>query len=184
MSNNEITLLKEELSPHQCTKFYSEEKEEKSKLPKTKSLMKLKPNFEAKFFLEKKSNKGRTLIGLTDLSENFFENDEYHVWTFVIGSGEKYSSEKRLEKFYDNDQYYVNLTPNEGKIHEDINNGNSNVNNEEIDNNQNIENNNQNNVIQKNENEKNLNLDMDNQEGEEEGDEEEEENAEGDDEEQ
>ena len=96
-------LLKEELSPHQCTKFYSEEKEEKSKLPKTKTLMKLKPNFEAKFFLEKKSNKGRTLIGLTDVHENILENDEGNVWTMVIGSGEKYSTEKKLEQFLVND---------------------------------------------------------------------------------
>ena len=63
----------------------------------------MKSNFEAKFFLEKKSSKGRTLIGLTDLSENLFERDEYKVWTFVIGSGEKYSTEKKLEKFFDND---------------------------------------------------------------------------------
>ena len=96
-------LLKEELSPHQCTKFYSEEKEEKSKLPKTKSLMKLKPNFEAKFFLEKKSNKGRTLLGLTDIYENILDNDDGNVWTLVIGSGEKYSTEKKLEQFLVND---------------------------------------------------------------------------------
>ena len=97
-------LSKKELCPHECTKFVEQSEEKKdSNFLKKKSLIKLKSNFESKFFLEKKSNKGRTLIGLTDLSENFFENDEYNIWTFVIGSGEKYSTEKKLEKFLETD---------------------------------------------------------------------------------
>ena len=96
-------LLNKELSPHQCTKFDSQENEDIIKLTKTKSLMKLKPNFEAKFFLEKKSNKGRTLLGLTDIYENILDNDDGNVWTLVIGSGEKYSTEKKLEQFLVND---------------------------------------------------------------------------------
>ena len=56
---------------------------------------------------EKKSSKGRTLIGVTDMDENLFENDTQEevlgVWTFVIGSGEKYSSEKKLEQYFDID---------------------------------------------------------------------------------
>jgi hypothetical protein len=67
----------------------------------------LNKNFEAKFFLEKKTNKGRTLIGITDMDENLFINDTQdeilNVWTLIIGSGEKYSTEKKLEHFLDND---------------------------------------------------------------------------------
>jgi hypothetical protein len=96
-------LLNKELSQHQCTKFENEENADKSSLTKSKSLIKLKPNFEAKFFLEKKSNKGRTLLGLTDIYENISDNDEGNVWTLVIGSGEKYSTEKKLEQFLVND---------------------------------------------------------------------------------
>ena len=96
-------MLNKELSQHQCTKFENEENADKSKLTKSKSLIKLKPNFEAKFFLEKKSNKGRTLLGLTDIYENISDNDEGNVWTLVIGSGEKYSTEKKLEQFLVND---------------------------------------------------------------------------------
>ncbi len=85
----------------------------------------MKSNFEAKFFLEKKSSKGRTLIGLTDLSENLFESDEYKVWTFVIGSGEKYSTEKKLEKFFDNDANegdFIFIMKKNGKLFFRINN--------------------------------------------------------------
>jgi hypothetical protein len=96
-------LLNKELSQHQCTKFDIGENEDKSKLSKSKSLIKLKPIFEAKFFLEKKTNKGRTLLGLTDIYENILDSDEGNVWTLVIGSGEKYSTEKKLEQFLVND---------------------------------------------------------------------------------
>ena len=102
-----------------------DEKKDNNNFLKKKSLIKLKSNFEYKFLLKKKSNKGRTLIGLTDLAENFFENDEYHVWTFVIGSGEKYSSEKRLEKFYDNDANdgdFIYIMKKEGNLFFRINN--------------------------------------------------------------
>ena len=92
---------------------------------KKKSLIKLNTNFESKFFLEKKSNKGRTLIGLTDLSENFFENDEYNIWTFVIGSGEKYSTEKKLEKFLEtdvNEGDFIYIMKKDGNLFFRINN--------------------------------------------------------------
>ena len=122
-------LLNKELFPHQCTKFLEQgigdNPRGKKNFSKKKSLIKLKSNFEAKFFLEKKSNKGRTLIGLTDLSENFFENDEYNVWTFVIGSGEKYSTEKKLEKFFDNDANegdFIYIMKKEGKLFFRVNN--------------------------------------------------------------
>jgi hypothetical protein len=80
----------------------------------------LKQNFEAKFFLEKKSNKGRTLIGLTDM-----DVDESNIWTLVIGSGEKYSSEKKLEKFLENDVNegdFIFVMKKEGKLFFRINN--------------------------------------------------------------
>ena len=98
-------LLNEEISPHECTQFINDKSVFDS--IKTRSIKKLNKNFEAKFFLEKKSNKGRTLIGITDIDENLFENDTQEeilgVWTFMIGSGEKYSSEKKLEPFMDSD---------------------------------------------------------------------------------
>ena len=41
------------------------------------------------------------------MDENLFVNDTqeeiFGVWTLVVGSGEKYSSEKKLEQFLDND---------------------------------------------------------------------------------
>ena len=98
-----------ELSPHQCTKFFGQgiggmsNDASNTNFSKKRSLVKIKSNFEAKFFLEKKSTKGRTLIGLTDMLDNILENEEGNVWTLVIGSGEKYSSEKKLEKFLNND---------------------------------------------------------------------------------
>ena len=124
-------LSNEELCPHQCTKFFfGNEVGDMSKntnlnFSKIKSLLKLKSNFEAKFYLEKKSNKGRTLIGLTDINENILENDEGNVWTLVIGSGEKYSSEKKLEKFLDNDvneKDFIYIMKKNGKLFFRINN--------------------------------------------------------------
>ena len=118
-------LLNKELSQHQCTKFENEENADKSSLTKSKSLIKLKPNFEAKFFLEKKSNKGRTLLGLTDIYENISDNDEGNVWTLVIGSGEKYSTEKKLEQFLVNDVNEgddIFIMKKEGKLFFRINN--------------------------------------------------------------
>jgi hypothetical protein len=118
-------LLNKELSQHQCTKFDNEENADKSSLTKSKSLIKLKPNFEAKFFLEKKSNKGRTLLGLTDIYENISDNDEGNVWTLVIGSGEKYSTEKKLEQFLVNDVNEgddIFIMKKEGKLFFRINN--------------------------------------------------------------
>jgi hypothetical protein len=48
--------------------------------------------------LDKKSSKGRTLIGVTDMDENLFENDTREeilgIWTIVLRSVEKYSTEK------------------------------------------------------------------------------------------
>jgi hypothetical protein len=41
-------------------------------LIKTRSVKKLNKKFEAKFFLDKKSSKGRTLIGVSELDENLF----------------------------------------------------------------------------------------------------------------
>ena len=98
-------LSNEEISPHECTQFINDKSIFDS--IKTRSVIKLNKNFEAKFFLEKKSSKGRTLIGLTDMDENLFINDTQEeilgVWTLIVGSGEKYSSEQKLEQFLDND---------------------------------------------------------------------------------
>ena len=119
-------LLNIELCPHQCTQFFNQDKiKDNSNFTKTKSLIKLKSNFEAKFFLEKKSNKGRTLLGLTDICENILENDEGNVWTLVVGSGEKYSTEKKLEKFLNNDANegdFIFIRKKNGKLFFRINN--------------------------------------------------------------
>ena len=98
-------LSNEELCPHECTQFINDSSIFNS--IKTRSIKKLNKNFEAKFFLDKKSSKGRTLIGVTDMDENLFENDTREeilgIWTLVLGSGEKYSSEKKLESYLDSD---------------------------------------------------------------------------------
>ena len=94
-------LSTDEISPHECTQFINNKSIFDS--IKTRSFIKLNKNFEAKFFLEKKTNKGRTLIGVTDMDENLFVNDTQeeilNVWTLVIGSGEKYSTEKNWSNF-------------------------------------------------------------------------------------
>ena len=121
-------LSNEEISPHECTQFINDSSIFNSL--KTRSLKKLNKNFEAKFFLDKKSNKGRTLIGVTDMDENLFENDTQEevlgVWTFVIGSGEKYSSEKKLEQYFDIDakeKDSIYMMKKENKLFFRINNG-------------------------------------------------------------
>jgi hypothetical protein len=120
-------LSNDEISPHECTQFINEKSTFDSL--KTRSIIKLNKNFEAKFYLEKKSSKSRTLIGVTDMDENLFENDTQEeildVWTFVIGSGEKYSSEKKLEQFLDNDakeKDFIFMKKNDDKLFFRINN--------------------------------------------------------------
>ena len=51
--------------------------------------------------------------------------DESNIWTLVIGSGEKYSSEKKLEKFLENDVNegdFIFVMKKEGKLFFRINN--------------------------------------------------------------
>ena len=67
-------------------------------------------NKESKDFIDQKS-----------IMENDYTELNNEISKLVLGQKEKEINSQN-EKFYDNDQYYVNLTPNEGKIHEDINN--------------------------------------------------------------
>ena len=120
-------LSNEEITPHECTHFINDKSIFDS--VKTRSVIKLNKNFEAKFFLEKKTTKGRTLIGLTDMDENLFVNDTQEeilgVWTLIVGSGEKYSSEKKLEQFLDNDtkeKDSIYMMKKEDKLYFRINN--------------------------------------------------------------
>jgi hypothetical protein len=64
--------------------------------------MVLPKNFEAKFFLERFEN-SNLLIGVTD--NFYFENDSVtyidNIWALKVKTGEKYSSDKSIEKLYD-----------------------------------------------------------------------------------
>lgn len=69
---------------------------------KSRSKIKLPNDFEVKLFLEKYTIEANLLIGLTD--NNRFDEDSVtfidNVWAFKIRTGEKYSSAKSLEPFY------------------------------------------------------------------------------------
>ena len=70
ISYGKCLLSNKELYPHEWTQFINDSSI--FNLIKTRSVKKLNKKFEAKFFLDKKSSKGRTLIGVSELDENLF----------------------------------------------------------------------------------------------------------------
>jgi hypothetical protein len=69
---------------------------------KTRSKIPLPKNFEAKLYLEKFSSEN-LLIGITD--NNTFSEDTVsfvdNIWTFKVKTGQKYSTKKSLEFYYE-----------------------------------------------------------------------------------
>jgi len=88
------------IGPHECVLFLNDAPSFAG--IKTRSKIPLPKNFEAKFYLERFEN-SNLLIGVTD--NFYFEQDSItyidNIWTMKVKTGEKYSSEKSLEKLYD-----------------------------------------------------------------------------------
>lgn len=89
------------IGPHDCVLFMNESNVFCG--IKSRSKLKLKGEFEAKFFIEKFTKEANLLIGVTD--NNTFDEDSIsfvdNIWGLKCVSGEKYSSEKYTEKFID-----------------------------------------------------------------------------------
>ena len=69
---------------------------------KTRSKMPLPKNFEAKLYLDRFETEN-LLVGLTD--NNTFDEDSVsfvdNIWAFKVKTGQKYSSKKSLEPYYE-----------------------------------------------------------------------------------
>ena len=88
------------IGPHECVLFLNDAPSFSG--VKTRSKTVLPRNFEAKFYIERFEN-SNLLIGITD--NFYFEQDTItyidNIWTLKAKTGEKYSSEKSIEKLLD-----------------------------------------------------------------------------------